>query len=94
MTWGRGSTRASRKLRARILQDKPLCHLNYPGCTLVATEDDHVTPLSQGGTDHPSNHAGACSHCHNIKSRHEAAQGRARKSRTRPTTTHPGTPGG
>ena len=70
--WGRGSTRQSRKLRATVLAASPTCYLNYDGCTILATEDDHIIPLSRGGTDHLSNHAGACHHCHTIKSQREA----------------------
>lgn len=75
--WGRGSTRASRALRTHVLTLWPNCYLHYNGCTGTSTEDDHRTPLSQGGTDHITNHAGACHNCHATKSAREAAQGRA-----------------
>lgn len=89
-TWGRGSTRASRTLRARVLAEHPVCYLNYDGCTTVATEDDHIVPLSQGGSDHLSNHAGACHPCHRVKSQREAAQAHAHISEKRPQEQHPG----
>ncbi len=64
MAWStskhRGSTRASRTLRLQVLTMWPTCYLRYPGCTIHSTEDDHIIPLSQAGTDHISNHRGAC----------------------------------
>jgi 5-methylcytosine-specific restriction protein A len=75
-SWGRGSTRQSRKQRAIVLADNPTCYLRYPGCIGVATEDDHVIPISQGGSDDLTNRSGACAHCHRIKSQREAAIGR------------------
>jgi len=92
MTWGRGSTRQSRKDRALVLRLYPICYLQYDGCIRVSTQDDHVVPLEQGGTDDLGNRRGACAHCHEIKSRREAAQGRAAaQARARhPRETHPG----
>lgn len=89
MTWARGSTRQSRRERAQVLAAWPICYLQYPGCTTVATEDDHVIPLSQGGSDSLDNRRGACRQCHRIKSQREAAAGR-RTKRGRPTERHPG----
>jgi 5-methylcytosine-specific restriction protein A len=77
-TWGRGSTRQSRRERQIVLRDDPTCYLHYPGCTIASTEDDHVIPVSQGGSDDLSNRRGACHHCHQIKSQREAAAARAR----------------
>ena len=88
MTWGRGSTRQSRTLRAQVLTLWPSCYLRYPGCLVNSTEDDHVIPLSQGGGDELANHRGACKHCHRIKSQREAAAGQV--SRRRPAEKHPG----
>ena len=89
-----GSTRRSRAVRATVLTHWPVCHLRYPGCTMHSTEDDHVTPLSQGGTDALDNRRGACHHCHTIKTRAEAQAGKP--SRRRQLEPHPGltTPGG
>ena len=89
MTWGRGSTRQSRRERAIILTRWPVCYLRYDGCTIASTEDDHVVPLSQGGTDSLENRRGACHHCHGIKSRREAAEGK-RAKRQRAPERHPG----
>ncbi len=80
--WGRGSTRKSRATREIVLRNHPVCYLRYPGCTIVATEDEHVLPRAQGGSDALSNRKGACHHCHQIKTQREAAQARAgRRSR-------------
>lgn len=75
-SWGRGSTRQSRRERAEVLRRWPTCHLRYDGCTVTSTQDDHVVPLSQGGTDDLANRRGACEHCHRVKSQREAAQAR------------------
>ena len=89
-TWGRGSTRRSRATRAVVLHLWPHCYLAYDGCTTTSTEDDHVTPVSRGGTDNLTNRRGACHHCHRIKSTREAAEARrtAPPKTTHPTTQH------
>jgi 5-methylcytosine-specific restriction protein A len=87
-----GSTRQSRKERTTVLTNWPTCYLNYPGCTVHSTEDDHVTPLSQGGTNALANRRGACTHCHRIKTRQEAQTARTTKNnRRRNPEPHPGT---
>jgi len=90
--WGRGSTRASRKQRAVVLRRYPTCHIAGPHCTTLSTEDDHVTPLSQGGTDHMDNRRGACTTCHREKSQQEAATGATRwhAGARHPVEQHPG----
>lgn len=75
-SWGRGSTRQSRRERDEVLRRWPVCYLQYPGCTQVSTEDDHVIPKGKGGSDDLANRRGACHHCHGIKSRREAAEAR------------------
>jgi 5-methylcytosine-specific restriction enzyme A len=91
-SWGRGSTRASRALRAR----DPVCrcpgcpNCTADGCARPSTEDDHVVPVMQGGTDDESNHAGKCGPCHLQKSQREAAAARHALSVRRPTERHPG----
>jgi len=72
-----GSTRQSRREREIVLAREPACYLRYEGCTGTPTEDDHVIPVSQGGTDALDNRRGACHHCHRIKSLHEAARSRS-----------------
>ena len=57
-----------RRLRARVLSDCPLCvHCQREGRVTAATEVDHRVPLSQGGTDDPSNLDPVCTACHKIK---------------------------
>jgi 5-methylcytosine-specific restriction enzyme A len=70
----------------------PTCHLHYEGCTIAATEDDHVIPVSQGGSDELSNRRGACRHCHDVKSRREAVEARrGQYARAKhPREVHPG----
>jgi 5-methylcytosine-specific restriction protein A len=84
-----GSTRRSRALRAHVLRTHPTCYLRYPGCTITSTDDEHVIPLSQGGTDDPANHRGACSNCHKIKTQAESRTARRAKHHT-PPEPHPG----
>lgn len=79
-SWGsstrRGSTRASRKLRAQVLAEQPICA--WPGCDELATEDDHIVPVHQ----RPDldlvreNHQGLCSTHHEQKTQLEAAAAR------------------
>lgn len=83
-----GSTRQSRREREQVLVTHPTCYLRYDGCTVISTEDDHIVPLHQGGTNDLSNRAGACHHCHSIKTNREATA--ARPTRKRPTLKHPG----
>ncbi|MGI9091555.1 MAG: HNH endonuclease [Gemmatimonadaceae bacterium] len=83
-----GSTRASRRTRTLVLHRDPTCYLHYDGCTVTSTDDDHVIPLSQGGTDSLDNRRGACQHCHNIKTQTEALAARPRLHRQ--PEPHPG----
>ena len=91
MAWStskhRGSTRQSRHQRAIVLANWHTCYIQGPGCTMVATEDDHVIPLSQGGTDDLANRRGACASCHKRKT---AAESGAARRRPRPSSGHPG----
>lgn len=53
-----GSTRAWRRLRTEILlRDGSRCQV----CGRPAAEVDHITPLVDGGTDHPANLRAVCS---------------------------------
>ena len=65
-----------KRLRGRKLQDRrsrwfsayPLCvHCEKRGRVTLATELDHVTPLSRQGKDDESNLQGLCSPCHEAK---------------------------
>jgi 5-methylcytosine-specific restriction protein A len=62
-----------RRLREQILQrDKYLCqHCQRAGRVREATEVDHKTPLSKGGTDKPENLQSLCSSCHEAKTMHD-----------------------
>ena len=79
------STRASRDLRARVLERDPFCtctgcpRCSRAGCVRPSTEDDHLRNLAAGGTDDISNHRGLCSPCHGYKTQREASEGRARR---------------
>lgn len=60
----RRSGRASSALTALVLETYGrVCHLQLPGCTLVATTKDHLIPYSHGGTDDLENLRPACRHC-------------------------------
>lgn len=83
-------------VRRRILRRDPTCrctgcrHHNGP-CASPSTIADHIVPKAEGGSDQETNGQGLCAPCHDEKTRAEAARGRARRSRKRPTTTkHPG----
>jgi 5-methylcytosine-specific restriction enzyme A len=62
-----------RKTRVRILnRDSHRCRLRYVGiCIGLASDADHIIPVSQGGTHHDSNLQAACSPCHRAKSSDE-----------------------
>jgi 5-methylcytosine-specific restriction protein A len=58
-------------LRRHILFEKPICA--QPDCRALATDVDHVVPLSQGGAEfEPDNLQPLCAYHHAIKSGHEA----------------------
>jgi 5-methylcytosine-specific restriction enzyme A len=57
----RGSTRAWRKTRARVLaRDGYECQL----CGGLASDVDHIRPVGMGGSDDPGNLRGLCANCH------------------------------
>lgn len=44
-------------------------------CVELATEDDHIVPIVDGGDLHdPTNRAGLCASCHKVKTSTEAAR--------------------
>lgn len=55
-----GSTRAWRKLRARVLAEEPVCRWcgNAP-----SDQVDHIVPRVAGGDDRRDNLAGSCRSC-------------------------------
>lgn len=75
----RTNTAAWKRTRSLVLQrDGHTCQIRGPRCTVTATEVDHVTPVSQGGTDHPSNAISVCHPCHASKTAREASAARKR----------------
>ena len=72
----RGSTWASRKLRAQVLAEQPICA--WPGCNAPSTQDDHIVPLHLGGSDDRANHQGLCNSHHTEKTLLEARAAKGR----------------
>ena len=57
-----------KKIRKRILgRDGGVCQIKAPGCTVLATEIDHIIARWKGGSDHPSNLQAACRPCNSSK---------------------------
>lgn len=82
-----------KKLRLSILErDGWQCTRVEDGkrCLKYATEVDHLTPHSQGGTEDPSNLASLCPTHHAEKTKRETAAARWRYTNRRPIETHPG----
>lgn len=74
---GRTSTTIWKNMRVLALQrDSHQCQIRGPRCTINATQVDHVTPVSQGGTDQLPNLQSCCPPCHKQKTAREANQGR------------------
>lgn len=77
-------------IRRRILErDGHRCQIRDPGCTLLATECDHIGDRD----DHrDENLRGACRHCHAHRSAMQGVEGRAAVAERseRPASTHPG----
>jgi 5-methylcytosine-specific restriction protein A len=72
-----GSTARWRKLRAAKLRTNPICE--HDGCRLLATEVDHVVPLSIGGDRWDwSNLQSLCRGHHADKTVVDAQRGRTR----------------
>lgn len=69
----RGYGRQWTQARARALHAQPRCTCGAPATTV-----DHVIPLAEGGTHHPSNLRPLCNPCHTTKTSQDAARGRAR----------------
>ena len=72
----RTTTLAHRRRRLRVLGRAGYrCQIRYADiCLGVATDFDHIIPLSEGGKDDDSNGQGACRACHARKSAIEARQ--------------------
>lgn len=58
------------------------CQLNYTGCTIIATEADHIRNITEGGDPLDlSNGQGVCTNCHKQKTQSEATRGKNRWKR-------------
>ena len=69
--------RARQRARDQLFQSNPLCvHCEREGITRLATERDHIIPLAEGGTEHPSNTQGLCKECHQAKTQQESMRAR------------------
>ncbi len=99
MSWTRGrpaSTRRDRADRSTVLRRDPVCRCagcsacTSHGCGGPSTEDDHVVPLAEGGSNGLDNRRGVCSPCHAVKSKAEAKRGIDRRSARRAPLRHPG----
>ncbi|MEU1526368.1 HNH endonuclease signature motif containing protein [Nocardia rhamnosiphila] len=81
--WGGGSTRQWRNLRESKLRDQPICETQ--GCSALATEVDHITPLAHGGQRYDwTNLQSLCVPHHDAKTLHDARNGRNRRKMLRP----------
>ena len=73
-----------RRIRKQILErDNHLCQIRSDGCTVVATEVDHIVPTSKGGGwFDPTNLRGSCFSCNNKRVDRKRTEG-WRTARTR-----------
>lgn len=76
-------TATARRIRDR---DDYTCQI----CGRPGYEVDHDQNVAAGGTDDDDNLRVLCTDCHKPKIQAEAAAGRAKRSRLRPTQPHPG----
>lgn len=85
----RPSREVAREWASAVLtRDRHLCRLRLKGCLGVATEADHIVPVTEGGEYVLSNGQAVCTPCHKIKTQEEAQRGRARWKRG--PARHPG----
>jgi 5-methylcytosine-specific restriction enzyme A len=64
-------------LRTRVLQrDNHTCQVRGPRCLGMATEVDHVVPVSRGGADNLSNTRAVCKPCHDALTAAQAREAR------------------
>ena len=63
-TVSRTSSSKWRRLRLEVLErDDGICRIGLDGCEGIATEVDHILPVSRGGGDNRSNLRAACRRC-------------------------------
>ncbi|RJQ29202.1 HNH endonuclease [Candidatus Parcubacteria bacterium] len=66
------SGRKLQKARKRLFKERPHCeNCLKQGKYSLATERDHIIPLSQGGPDAEENIQALCKECHDRKSKNE-----------------------
>lgn len=69
------------KLRSVVLaRDSRRCQIRLPGCTIDATEVDHIVPRIAGGTDSLDNLRSVCRHCHKRRDMEHVVAPRSRFS--------------
>ena len=70
-----------RKVRKLILErDGFVCQLRGPGCTIKATDVDHVVACRDGGAWYdPSNLRAACRQCNSRRARREVKRNPSRE---------------
>lgn len=79
----------AKRRRFVLRRARNTCELAYHGCTIQATEVDHIVPLAGHGYD---NLQAVCQHCHRIKTEPERMEGfqQYQDRGKRPTKPHPG----
>jgi 5-methylcytosine-specific restriction protein A len=71
--------RKRQRLRAQLFAEQPLCvECERQGRVRLATQRDHIVPLSEGGTEDRENTQGLCEDCHAAKSEAERRRGLSR----------------
>jgi 5-methylcytosine-specific restriction enzyme A len=62
-------------IREQVLTMQPICvHCKAVGEVALATEVDHIVPLSKGGSDALDNLQALCKQCHSDKTRRDLGQ--------------------
>lgn len=88
----RTATTEHRRWRDAVLArpEQHTCQLRYDGCTIRATEADHVIEVSDGGPQFAvHNGQGACTSCHRVKTAKHARAKQVARTRRAPQR-HPG----
>lgn len=78
----RGYGRAHELMRARVLEEEPLCRLCLaldPPRYTASRIADHITPKAEGGGDDRENYQALCDGCSKAKTARESARARSRK---------------
>lgn len=74
-----GSTRAYRKARAQVLANATRCHIcGQPPTNTDPLVADHIVPVADNGTDHPSNLRPVHRSCNARRGRGRGAGGTSR----------------